>query len=202
MIKVVMRFLGLVLFAATNLVVSNRGIAQVNCSLTEADAPAVRGIRLGMSTEQLLALFPASTKRREIKEALANAKTPEGEIVYFAFEPGDADKNLFDGVASILAGIAKGRVVEFSIQYLGPAWSGVDEWVGTLSQTLKLPGVASWQHGPNETPNKVLRCKGIEIEAAVQGSGGTIILRNVAYLDAAKDHMRTDEEKRKRDYKP
>jgi len=197
-----MRFLGLVLFAATNLVVSNQVVAQVRCSLTEADAPAIRGIRLGMNTEQLLALFPASTKRREIKDALANAKAPEGEIVYFAFEPGDADKNLFDGVASILAGTGKGRVVEFTIQYIGPSWSGVDEWVGKLSETLKLPGVASWRHGPNETPNKVLRCNGIEIEATIEGGGGTIILRNVGYLEAAKERMRSAEEKRKRDYKP
>ena len=199
-----MKRTALVLFALasmmiTDIQVTNRAFAQSRCSLTEATAPGIRGLKLGMSVDQVTALFPGSSKRKETKEALAKAKAAS-EIVHVTFEPSDSGKDQNADVVSFSAGFHKGRVIDLSVQYLGPEWKNVDEWIAKLSETLGLPGVNNWQPGPSETPNKVLRCSGIEIEAAMEGGGGSITIRSTENPNDSHDHAR--EEKKKRDFKP
>lgn len=199
-----MRRTALVLFALasmmiTDILVTGRAFAQSRCGLTEATAPGVRGIKLGMSVEQVTALFPGSTRRKETKDALANAKAAS-EVVYVTFEPSDSGKDQNADVASFSVGFVKGRVIGFSVQYLGPEWKNADEWIAKLSETLGLPGVNNWQPGPSETPNKVLRCSGIEIEAAVEGGGGSIRIRSTQNPNDSQDRAR--EERKKREFKP
>ena len=175
--------------------------AQSRCSLTETSSPSVRGIRLGMNTEQVLALFPGISKKNEMKDAVEKAKTAtRDETVYLSFDPAtDASGDKFAGVDSVSVGLSKGRVVDFSVQYGGPSWRTVDEWVGKLSESFNLPGAQNWAVGPNESPNKVLKCAGIEIEAAIQGGGGSIRIRNTA---GAEERPAAGEAKKRREFKP
>src|SRR5437870_12363709 len=75
---------------------------QSKCNLTEANGPNIRGLRLGMSTSEVLALFPGVTKKKEMKEAIDKAKSTScSETVYFAVDPGaDAVKGQFGGLQS------------------------------------------------------------------------------------------------------
>src|SRR5438128_10514591 len=52
--------------------------AQVRCSPTEANAPSVRGLRLGMTAQQVIALFPRSAKNEEMDTALDHATSTTG----------------------------------------------------------------------------------------------------------------------------
>src|SRR5262249_49945698 len=124
---------------------------QSRCNLTEANAPSIRGLHLGMSTAEVLAMFPGVSKKKEMKETLDKAKsTSSTETVYLGFDPAtDTTKGQFADVQSVAAAINKGRVVGFSIQYAGPTWRNIDEWVGKLSETLKLPGAQAWMPGPS-----------------------------------------------------
>ena len=182
---------------------SNPRPARPKCNLTEATAPRVRGLRLGMSTQQLLALFPGSSKRREMKDAVEKAKAATGnEAAYLVFDPAtEGDAKQFGGVVAVSAGVNKGRVIDFSIQYGGATWRDVDEWVAKLSESLKLQGAGDWTVGPSENPNKVLRCEGIEIEAAIQGGGSSIRIRNMEDGKAVADRNAADE-KQRREIKP
>lgn len=199
-----MKRTALVLFALASMMITDiqgtgPAFAQSRCSLTEATAPGVRGLKLGMSVEQVSALFPGSTKRKDTRDALAKAKTA-GEVVYVTFEPSDGGKDQNVDVASVSAGFNKGRVIALSVQYLGPEWRNVDEWIAKLSETLGLPGVNNWQPGPSENPNKILRCSGVEVEASVEGGGGSITIRSTENSNDGQDRAR--EEKKKRDFKP
>ncbi|MEK6304032.1 MAG: hypothetical protein AABO41_25295 [Acidobacteriota bacterium] len=150
---------------------------QFRCTLTEATAPTVRGLKLGMTTQQVVDLFPAVIKRREMKDDIEKAKAGGSEVVYLAFEPaGDGGGDRFAGVASVVTGLQKNKVVDFSVTYVGPTWSSIDEWVARLAEAFKLPN-ALWVAGPSENPNKVLRCSGIEIEAGIQGGGSSVRIR-------------------------
>jgi hypothetical protein len=178
---------------------------QSGCSLTEATSPKIRGLRLGMTTQELLALFPGSTKRKEVKDALEKAKaTASGdEAVYLGFDPAtDAGKGEFVDVASVSAGLHKGKVMDLAIQYVGAPFATIDEWVAKVSEAFQLPGAQSWKAGPNETPNRVLRCDGIEIEAAIQGGGGSVRLRNTELFRGIEERAKAAEEKRRRAFKP
>ena len=183
---------------------SSRQPLQVRCNLTEATSPSVRGLRLGMSAQQLLALFPGSTKRREIKDAVEKATAGTGtEATYLGFDPAtDGNGRQFEGVESILAGVYKGRVVDFSIQYGDATWSTIDEWIAKLSEALKLQSAQYWVVGPSENPNKILKCDGILIEGAIQGGGSSIRISNLAYLKEIEERTKAAEEKKRRESKP
>src|SRR5713226_4824711 len=86
----------------------SQALSQSRCSLTEANSPGVRGLRLGMSTQEVLALFPGSAKRwakepKEIREAREKALAPaSSEPVTLAFEPAtDAARDHFTNVDSV-----------------------------------------------------------------------------------------------------
>ena len=179
--------------------------AQPRCGLTEAASPAVRGVRLGMGTEQLLALFPGSARKRDFKEALERVKAARGEetarLSFDAMTDGAGDS--FAGVDSVSVALNRGRVTEFTVSYVGPTWRNVDEWIAKLSESLKLPGVRRWAVGPSENPNKILKCSGIEIEAAIQGGGGSITIRNTELVKGGEhEHLNPGEDGKRKDFKP
>ncbi len=178
--------------------------AQSDCALSAANSPAVRGIRLGMTVQQLLALFPASGKRKEMADAVERAKSATGsEVVYLLFYPAtDGGGEHLAGVDSISVGVYRGQVVDFSVFYVGPTWNTVDEWIEKLAESLGLPRAQGWAAGPGENPNKVLRCKGVEITAGILGGGGSIRVRNTETSTGTADRRDTGEEKKRREFKP
>ena len=174
--------------------------AQPACGLTESNSPAVRGIRLGMGVDQLVALFPASAKRKEVRDALDRARAGN-EIVQVLFDP-TADGERFAGVESVGARIYKGHVAAFNVSYVGTTWGSIDEWVAKLAEAYGLPDSSRWAAGPSESPNKVLACNGIEVEAALQGGGSSISVRNRELLRGMGERGSAGEDKRRRDFKP
>lgn len=187
----------------------SQALSQTRCSLTEATSPSIRGLRLGMSTQELLALFPGSVKSwakepKEIREAREKALDPNGNLPFWlVFDPTtDAARDQFASVDSVSVGVYKGRVTDFSLAYSGTEWNNIDQWVAKVSESLRLPGRQAWVTGPSEAPNKVLNCSGIEIEAAIQGGGSSIRIRNTEYLKGPDDRANTLHEKKRRDFKP
>lgn len=178
--------------------------SQSRCNLTEANSPSVRGLRIGMSMQQLLALFPNASRRKEVREALDNAKAPTvREPVYLAFYPAtDAEKQQFTGVDSVSAVLYKGRVVDLSVLYVGATWDTIDQWVAKLSEAFKLPRAQDWVAGPDEDPNKVLRCAGIEIEAAIQGGSASIRIWKPEYLKEIEERTNAGAEKKRQEIRP
>ena len=160
---------------------------QARCTLNESDAPAIRGVKLGLNAEQLRSLFPKAANRREIKEAFDKAKSPDADVVYLEFLPGDGDKERFEGISEIVVGFHQGRSIQVISQYIGGEWKSLDEWVTKVSETFKLPTLDSWKTGPSENPSKVLTCSAIEIEAAIQGGGATIRVTNIQATNAAAE---------------
>jgi hypothetical protein len=184
--------------AATN------SAAQTRCTLTEATAPSIRGLRLGMTVDELLAVFPGIAKKRDMKSVIERAKsTSAADASYLGFDPTtDGDAQRFAGVDSLSAGIYKSRVVDLSVQYVGANWQNIDEWIARLSESFRLPSAQSWTDGQSEAPSKILKCDGIVIEAAVMGGGSAIRLRSTAYDQEAAERAKAAEEKKREAVKP
>ena len=174
------------------------------CSLTAASAPSVRGLKLGMTADELLALFPAAAKRNDTIEAVKKAKAATaGEVVYLSFNPAiDSGKEQFAGVESVGAGLLNNRVSDFSVVYGGASWTNIDDWIAKLAEAFKLPAAEAWAIGPSETPNKVLRCDQMSIEAAIQGGSAAIRVLNTGSQKAMQDRTKAAEEKQRREIKP
>jgi hypothetical protein len=183
---------------------SNPYPAQTRCNLTEASAPAVRGLKLGMSTQQVLTMFPGITKNREMKDSIDRAKSATGgEAVYLGFNPvTDGEAPQFAAIESVGLAVYKGHVVDISVQYGGATWRTIDEWIAKLSESFNLPNARDWVVGPNEAPNKVLRCEGVQIEAAIQGGSASIRIMNPTYLRDSEDRAKAAEDKKRQDVKP
>ncbi|MEK6409105.1 MAG: hypothetical protein AABN34_19450 [Acidobacteriota bacterium] len=188
---------------------NSQALSQSKCSLTKDNSPSVRGLRLGMSTEQLLALFPGSATRwakepKTMRDARERAMAAtSNETAYLSFDPAtDAAKEPFAGVDSVSAGLYSGRVIDFSVLYLDATFRTIDEWVAKLSETFKLPGAQDWVVGSSENPHRVLKCAGIEIEAAIQGGSASIRLRNTDVFKAMQEFTTAAEEKKRREIKP
>jgi hypothetical protein len=183
---------------------SNSSPAQTRCNLTEANGPGVRGVRSGMSTQQFLALFPGIAKKRETKDAIEKAKSTTGaEAVSLGADPvTDGDARQFAGIESVAATFYKGHAVDFTVQYGGATWRNVDEWIAKLAESFKLPGAQDWVVGPDESPNKVLRCNGIMIEAAIQGGSASIRVKNTGDLREIEERTRAADDKQRHDVKP
>ena len=174
------------------------------CLMTEATFPAVRGVRLGMSTDQILDLFPGSRQRREVRESIARLKEAgEGEVTYVSFSPAvDTKGESFTGVDTVLVGFNRSRVVDFTVIYVGQTWRSIDEWIDKLAESLKLPASRAWLAGPVETPNKTLKCGGVEIHAETQGGGASIRVRNSESARVGGTNSERIEERKRREFKP
>jgi hypothetical protein len=157
-----------------------------------------------MNLQQVLAMFPVGSKRKEIRDAVERAKAATvNETVYLVFDPAnEGSSERFAGIDSVLVGVYKGQVVDFTVSYVGPTWRTVDEWVERLRQTWGLPGAQAWGSGLNENPNKILKCKGVEIEAGIQGGGASIRVRNTEYNKGIEDSKEAGEERKRREFKP
>jgi hypothetical protein len=173
---------------------------QYDCSLTEATAPAIRGVKLGMTTDQVIDLFRGSLKKDELDRVIERSKQPgEHGLSQLSFQvpsSGAPDQSSMDSIA---VGLHGGRVVDIAVQYPVPSWDNIDQWVNKLSEAFKLPAARAWGPGTSEHPSKLLKCKNIEIEAGVQGGGGSIRLRNTEHTGS---HGSGSPDKTRQSFKP
>lgn len=182
---------------------------QSNCSLTSASA--IRGIRLGMTAEELFALIPGAGERMENKETIAAAQQPgHYGVVDLSFSrlsyPSPAWQN-FSGIDSISITLFDGHVSVLRIEYAGPgsrprgpAWNYVGDFIAKLSESLGLPEQKYWvDNGSNQ---KAIKCGSVDIEATNRGGQGLIRLHQDGYLDTVRQRAMADEDKRRREFKP
>lgn len=181
------------------------------CALSADQSPAIRGIRLGMSAEQVLALFPGSGERPEVKRSLSAAEgAPNYGVARLYFQPStypSPAKEKFAGIDSYLITLFDGRVTELTVRYngnsshpRGPFWKNVDDFVDKVAQTYKLPDARGWER--RDSDEKVLTCADHQIVASTSGGVGEIRLFNSSYIEKVKERAAADEERLRREFKP
>ena len=127
---------------------------QSNC-VTMIQSPAVRGIRLGMTAEEVFALFPGSSERLENRRAIEVAeRSPYYGIANLYFQPStypSPAKERFAAIDSVLITLFDGRVTEVRVEYAGPnssskspAWNNVDDFIAKLAEAFALPSAKYW----------------------------------------------------------
>jgi hypothetical protein len=183
---------------------------QTKCTLSAAQSPAIRGIQLGMNSDQLLALFPESPANSNAV-ALA-AADPNYGVARLSFQPpflSSPAKERFVGIDSIQTTLFDGSVSELRITYVGsnshpakgPFWRNVDDFITKLSDAFALPPAKEWLE--SSQVNKTLQCTGFTVDASIANGTGSIALRiATAYEDTVRQRALADQEKRRREFKP
>lgn len=171
------------------------------CKLKLSQAPAIRGIHLGMTANEVLAQIPGSEADSDLLARLSRdyfgsrsaVVRPEGYVT---------SKEKFAGVNSISLGFLDGRLMSFSIRYDGPEWRSIEQFVARVAEVLNLPGVGSWK--PNNN-GLAIACDGFEISVQTYGPRDAAIAMKDMTVDIAKvvhEREEVPKEKARRAFKP
>jgi hypothetical protein len=136
-------------------------------NLSVSQAPSIGGLRLGMTIEQALALFPGSKDDAQIRASLSRPISPFGTQT-LVIKPGKYATNKLDRVSQITLMFLDGRLFTLKAGYDGPVWGHVDEFVAKFASETQLPGADSWEaFGGMESQLKTLKGRDFEISLFV-----------------------------------
>lgn len=157
------------------------------CSLTLAGAPAVNGLRLGMTTQEVLAAFPGSGQDPEVRANLARPANAFGASTFVMRPAKYENKEKFADVSQISFTFLDGRVSTFTVHYDGPDYSHVDKFVTKFVEGSSLPGADQWEaYVGMDTQMKTLTCSEVEIRLFAGGPGGNLNYVLMRDLEADK----------------
>lgn len=152
--------------------------------LTMAQAPQIGGLKLGMSMEQVLALFPGIRDDAEVRSSLSKPPSKFGELSFVIKPWKYSTKKKFERVSQIVLTFLDGRVSTLYVGYDGPLWEHVDEFVAKFARETKSPGADSWDaYVGMDTQLKTLKCKDFEI--SVFAGGNNVNINYVQMRDMA-----------------
>lgn len=158
------------------------------CMLTMSAAPAINGLKLGMTPEEVLALFPGSKDDPEVKADLARPTSRFGGSALLIRPQKFESKEKFSQISQIKFDFLDGRVMRFQVTYNGPEWPHVDKFVEKFVGDTNLPANDHWASYPGlDTQMKTLTCPDFEVRVFAGGEGGNLNYVLVQDLEADKE---------------
>jgi len=171
------------------------------CRLTAAQFPAVRGLRLGMTPDEVLRVLPTVLNKDEL---FRQAHSPDHfDVAYLNYGPNqNGDPPQFAGVSNVNMVFYRGKLVDFSIYYNesnagGVAWLGIADFIARIAEALQVPGFQAWTTGKAGGP--VLKCEGFELQANLN------FLRVVAapfWVDDMNARRKAENDEKRRAFRP
>ena len=175
--------------------------AAQKCSLTLAQSPAIRGLKLGMDVEEVLRQFPDSRDEPHIRNAVSMAGREFGVAKFSVPTRPHASESRFAGISGLSFEFLDGRLTSLWVQYAGPEWRSIDEFISRLSGPLNLPEPNAWQ--PVNALQKTLTCTDFEVRAYSGGGGlSSLLIRNPLVDQIVKDRQAELKEKARSAFKP
>jgi hypothetical protein len=169
--------------------------------LTMAEDRGINGLRLGMTTEQVLAFFPGSKVDEEVRSSLSGPTSPLG-VSGFTIRPEKySSKSKFDGISQIVFTLLDNRVSTLYAGYNNSTpWRHVDDFITKFSKGTKLPPADSWEpYVGMDDQLKSMKCKDYEIKVFAGGENVSVNYVQLVDLTARqKLKERRAEAKRKK----
>ena len=173
------------------------------CALKMAQAPAIRGIKLGMRIDEVLAMFPGTREDENIRIATSdNQSYPRFGVINFGVAPSAyASKERFAGIGSLYFTFVDGGMVKYEVEYARPPWPRLDDFINKIAAAFQLPQADKWIA---ENPNRRnLICDGFRMQATTHDSRGfLIVIRGDDPYKIQRDRRAAAEEEERRDFRP
>jgi len=154
-------------------------------------APVINGLRLGMRSEQVLALFPGSSEDADVRSSLSGPGDPFGTASFLIKPEKYESKEKFAGINQITFKLLDGKVASSHIGYNGPEYSHVDRFVEKFIEGTNLPAADGWEaYVGMDTQMKTLKCTDFEIRIFAGGKGGNlnyVLVRDLVAEKTLKD---------------
>ena len=168
------------------------------CSLTLASAPPVNGLKLGMTTDEVLALFPGSKDDAEVKSNLAPPPIKLGASSFVIRPAKFESSEKFAGIGQITFTFLDARMSDLTVGYDGPEYSHVDKFVTKFVEGTSLPPAEEWEvYVGLDNQLKTLTCSDFEVRVFAGGPGGN--LNYVSMRDLEADKKLKDRRKKARE---
>ena len=166
-----------------------------SCNLNISHAPVLHGLKLRMTTDEVLSLFPGSKDDPELRTLLSEPPSRFGGSS-FPIKPSKyATNERFLEINNITFNLLDGRVSSFSLGFNGPEWPHVDKFVAKLVENTSLPQVDQWQpYVGMDNQVKTLTCADFSIRVFVGGPGGNL---NSVLIDDLEADAKLKERRRK-----
>lgn len=166
---------------------NSSGQEKPTCQLTLAGAPDIKGLRLGMTPDEVLALFPGSKDDAELKASLSDPPNKFGGSSFLVRPEKYESKDKFVGVSQITFVLLDGRVASVTVGYNGPEYPHVDKFVAKFVEGTNLPPADQWQpYVGLDNSLKILKCAEFEIRVFAGGPGGNLNYVLLNDLEAEK----------------
>jgi len=145
------------------------------CTLTLAGAPDINGLRLGMTPDEVLAVFPGSKDDSEVRNFLSRPPSQLGMSELLIRPAKYESKEKFAGINQVTFTLLDGRVSGITAGYNGPEYAHVDQFVAKFLAGKNLPPLEQWEgYAGMDNQLKVLKCSEVEIRVFAGGEGGKL----------------------------
>jgi hypothetical protein len=162
--------------------------------MTMAQDKGINGIKLGMTAEQVLALFPGSLEDEKIRASLS--RPSDLGLSSLMVKPQKySSKADFEGINQIVLTLLDGRVSTLYVGYEESVAKDLDESVTKFSKGRKLPSASSWKvYEGLDDQLKTMKCKDFEISVF---AGGENVPVNYVQMVDMKAQQKLKERKAK-----
>lgn len=152
-----------------------------------SQSPVLHGLKLGMNTDEVLALFPGSKDDPTLRAELSKPPSKFGTSNFLIRPDKYESKAEFREVSQITISLLDSRVANFTIGYNGPEWGHVDKFVEKVVEGANLPATDQWEpYVGMDNQMKTLTCADFSIRVFAGGEGGNLNYVLVQDLEADK----------------
>jgi hypothetical protein len=194
----------LLLLFAEPLIAQTADQSYTGCTLAQEKAPAIRGIKLGMTSEELHTLLPGLNEN--YKDLVSSARAfPSFGLA--SLNTNGLDKDRFNGIEGLNFTLFDDHLVQYFVYYRGPNsvprgayWPNADDLIARFADAYHLPGPANWI---GSAGSKLLRCKGFEVRINTIGNAQIqVVVPGDPWEAERKKRREAFEEQLRRDFKP
>lgn len=115
------------------------------CKFSKKAIPALYGIQLGMSVEEIVSLFPESIEDPRIQKTLESSKSSNSPPPMRILIENKTNREELSEVWRISFEFAKGHLFSFIVDYRAPRWESADQFIDERGQLLNLTSADSWE---------------------------------------------------------
>jgi len=169
--------------------------------VTKAQDRGINGLKLGMTLEQVLALFPGSKDDEEVRANLADSNNQLGLSNLIIRPEKFTSKAEFEGISQISLTLLDNRVSTLYVGYDAPQAGHLDEFVSKFAKGRKLPPAKSWATRVGlDDKLKTMKCKDFEIK--VFAGGNNVNINYVQMVDTVAQQKLKERQAKLKKAKP
>ncbi len=175
------------------------------CKLTLAQAPAIRGLRLGMTSDELFSIFPANDREEfDRAQQLKSAEIPPnyGHTSFHFSLSRYATKDRFTGIGILIFELFDRKVVSINAHYSNtPQFDRKSQLMEIVTRQFGLPEIKDWP-GYSETSHSAsLSCDGFTFQVHGYSENFSIVLTDPTYKKIKEERRQADRAKRRIGFK-